>query len=286
MKYAIGPILYFWPKPQVEAFYRQAIESDCDVIYLGETVCSKRRALKFQDYLALAKQIAQTGKQVILSTMALLEAPSELAALKRYCENGEFAIEANDMSAVNLMRQQSLPFVAGPALNVYNQQALKLLVNQGMFRWCMPVELSKDKLSTILQQVELLGFRDKFEVEVLSFGHLPLAYSARCFTSRAENREKDQCELCCINYPGGRLTASQEGQALFVLNGIQTMSGACYDLSADIQSMQGLVDVVRISPEPEKTFTALAQFKAGGSRLMDANHSNGYWHQIAGFTSA
>jgi collagenase-like PrtC family protease len=282
MKYAIGPILYFWPKAQVESFYRQVMESNCDIVYLGETVCSKRRELKYQDYVELAKQIALSGKQVILSTMALLEAPSELALLKRYCENGDFLIEANDMSSVNLMRQQSLPFVAGAALNVYNQHALKLLVNQGMFRWCMPVELSRDRLSTIMQHVEEMNFKAQFEVEVLSYGHLPLAYSARCFTSRSENREKDKCELCCIKYPGGRTTSSQEGQDLFVLNGIQTMSGACYDLTGDIQSMTDLVDVIRVSPEPEHTFTALEQFISGRSSSLPNKHSNGYWHQIAG----
>lgn len=51
MKYALGPILYFWPKAEVEAFYQQAIHHECDIVYLGETVCNKRRELKFQDYL-------------------------------------------------------------------------------------------------------------------------------------------------------------------------------------------------------------------------------------------
>lgn len=282
MKYALGPILYFWPKTRVEDFYQQAAESECDIVYLGETVCNKRRELKFQDYLSLAKALAEAGKQVVLSTMALLEAPSELIELRRYCENGDFIVEANDMAAVNMMRQQSLPFVAGPALNIYNHKALALLCSQGMIRWCMPVELSRDKLSLILEQAENIGIRDKFEVEVLSYGHLPLAYSARCFTARSENREKDQCELCCIKYPGGRVTKSQEGQNLFVLNGIQTMSGACYNLAGDKPSMVGLVDVVRVSPEPENTFSVLNQFISECGVQVQANHNNGYWHQIAG----
>ena len=190
MKHALGPILYFWPKTQVEAFYKEAAASQCDIVYLGETVCNKRRECKFQDYLSLAKELSAAGKQVVLSTMALFEAPSELIELRRYCDNGDFLVEANDMAAVNMMRQQSLPFVAGPALNIYNHKALELLSSQGMVRWCMPVELSRDKLSLILEQADNINIRDKFEVEVLSFGHLPLAYSARCFTARSENREK------------------------------------------------------------------------------------------------
>ncbi len=94
--------------------------------------------------------------------MTLLEAPSELTELRKYCENGDFLVEANDMAAVNMMRKQSLPFVAGPALNIYNHKALELLSNQGMIRWCMPVELSRDKLALILEQADNIGIRDRF----------------------------------------------------------------------------------------------------------------------------
>ncbi len=53
-----------------------------------------------------------------------------------------------------------------------------------------------------------------------------LAYSARCFTARSENRAKDDCETCCQKkYPQGRQVLSQENQQVFVLNGIQTQSG-------------------------------------------------------------
>ncbi len=85
-------------------------------------------------------------------------------------------------------------------------------------------------------------------MEVLSYGHLPLAYSARCFTARSEDRPKDECETCCIKYPNGRNVLSQENQQVFVLNGIQTMSGYVYNLGNQLTSMQGLVDIVRLSP--------------------------------------
>lgn len=38
--------------------------------------------------------------------------------------------------------ERKLPFVAGHALNCYNAVTLRLLLKQGMTRWCMPVELS------------------------------------------------------------------------------------------------------------------------------------------------
>ena len=45
MKYALGPILYYWPKQQVEDIYATAMNSQADIIYLCETVCSKLREL-------------------------------------------------------------------------------------------------------------------------------------------------------------------------------------------------------------------------------------------------
>jgi len=287
MKYSLGPVLYYWPKETLEAFYQQAATSAADVIYLGEAVCSKRRATKVADWLDMAKALAASGKQVVLSTLALVQASSELNELKRYVDNGEFLLEASDLGVVNLCADRNLPFVAGHALNCYNAVTLRLLLKQGMVRWCMPVELSRDWLINLLDQCEALGIRQQFEVEVLSYGHLPLAYSARCFTARSEDRPKDECETCCIKYPTGRAIQSQENQQVFVLNGIQTMSGYVYNLGNELTSMQGIVDIVRLSPMGKETLAMLDAFRAneaGNAPLPLASHSdcNGYWRRLPG----
>ena len=238
MKYALGPLLYFWSKENIESFYQKSISSEADIIYLGESVCSKRREMKPKDWFSIAKDISDSGKQVVLSTMALLEAPSEVNAMKKYIDNGSFIIEANDVSAIQLASESNVPFVVGPAVNCYNAQTLNLFLKQGMTRWCMPVELSREWLQNVLTQCDELGIRDKFETEVFSYGYLPLAYSARCFTARAENKPKDECETCCIKYPNGITVNSQEGQEVFTLNGIQTQSGYCYNLINDLPSMK------------------------------------------------
>ena len=253
MKYSLGPVLWYWPKETLEDFYQQAATSSADVIYLGEAVCSKRRATKVGDWLEMAKSLAGSGKQIVLSTLALVQASSELGELKRYVENGEFLIEASDLGVVNMCAERKLPFVAGHALNCYNAVTLKILLKQGM----------------------------------MSYGHLPLAYSARCFTARSEDRPKDECETCCIKYPNGRNVLSQENQQVFVLNGIQTMSGYVYNLGNELASMQGLVDVVRLSPQGTDTFAMLDAFRANENGaaplLLTANSDcNGYWRRLAG----
>ncbi|MBD1573697.1 U32 family peptidase [Vibrio sp. S17_S38] len=286
LKYSLGPLLYFWAKNDVEKFYQQAKESPTNIIYLGESVCSKRREIKPKHWFDMAKELADSGKQVVLSTMALLEAPSEVNIMKKYVDNGDFAIEANDVSGIQLAFEAKVPFVVGPAVNTYNAHTLKLFTKQGMIRWCMPVELSRDWLINVLTQCDELGIRGQFEVEVFSHGYLPLAYSARCFTARAEDKAKDDCETCCIKYPTGIQVLSQEGQEVFNLNGIQTQSGYCYNLGNDLVSMQGLVDVVRLSPLGINTLSTLAQFKAneqGQSPLeIESRECNGYWHKLAG----
>lgn len=74
---------------------------------------------------------------------------------------------------------------------------------------------------------------------------------------------------------------------MFVLNGIQTMSGYVYNLGNELNSMAGLVDIVRLSPMGLDTLDVLAQFRAneqGAAPLALENHSdcNGYWKRLAG----
>ncbi|RKZ98372.1 MAG: U32 family peptidase [Gammaproteobacteria bacterium] len=252
MRLSLGPIQYLWPRQTVEDFYQSHVDSPVDIIYLGETVCAKRRYLKTTEWIDLAKELAKAGKQVVLSTLTLIEAKSDMAGVKRLCNNGDLAVEANDMGAVQLMADQSLPFIGGPALNIYNAYTLNLLHQQGLIRWVMPVELDAETLKDILADADEMGLSDKIETEVFSFGHMPLAYSARCFTARFRNLPKDDCQLVCQDYPEGLAMDSQEGEAFFTINGIQTQSGRIQHLLPHWQKMQQIgVDIIRLSPQPQ-----------------------------------
>lgn len=293
MKFSLGPSLFFWPKQEVEDFYQQATSSSADIIYLGETVCSKRRELKAKDWLGLAREVAQeSNKQVVISTMTLLESAAEIQVLKKLCDNGEFLVEANDLSAVQIMHDLSMPFVAGPAINCYNLSTIKVLLKQGMTRWLMPVELSGDWLRNILEEATSAGIRDQFECEVFSWGYLPLAYSARCFTARSEDKAKDACEYCCIKYPQGRKMNSREGEQVFVLNGIQTLSGYQYNLINEMPTLKSMgVDIARISADSSEAFTQLNTFRSQltnpvSTELDGIAQCNGFWHKIAGMSVA
>ncbi len=119
---SLGPVQYFWPETQLRDFYDMVASSPTDIVYLGETVCSKRRALNVEGWLELADMLTRAGKEVVLSSLSLIEADSELAAMKRICANGRYRVEANDMAAVQILAGQS-GFVAGPRLRGWPRAA-------------------------------------------------------------------------------------------------------------------------------------------------------------------
>ncbi|MCW9024795.1 MAG: U32 family peptidase [Gammaproteobacteria bacterium] len=248
MKLSLGPVQYYWPAETIKQFYDKVANLPVDIVYLGEVVCSKRRELKFDDWIAIADKLSEAGKEVILSTMTLLEADSELKRLERICKNGRYLVEANDMSAVYLAQnneQNNSGFVAGPHINTYNNETMKLLSECGAQRWVMPFELNKETLHQLNENRP-----DAMQTEVLVYGRIPLSFSARCFTARAHNVGKDQCELRCITDDNGLPLITQDGQHLFTVNGIQLQSGAPVNLLAELDAMAELgVDVIRISPE-------------------------------------
>ncbi|WP_369602479.1 U32 family peptidase [Hahella sp. SMD15-11] len=287
MKLALGPNLYFWPREATFDFYRQAALWDVDVVYLGETVCPKRRELRLEDWIAIGEQLAEAGKEVVLSTLALLSAESDLKMLRRICRESPFTIEANDMAAVQLLSEAGVPFVAGPTINTYNGRTLSLLARTGARRWVMPVELSGQALRAILdeasERLETLP-----ETEVFAWGYLPLAYSARCFTARHHKLPKDDCRFKCMDYPVGLEVYSQEEEQVFTINGIQTQSGRRYDLSDRVGELKAAgATHIRISPEPVGTGDVVARFRnalAGEPVTAATNSCNGYWYGKPGLS--
>lgn len=281
MRLTLGPLQYFWPREQVLAFYREAATWPVDVIYVGETVCSKRRELATRDWIALAGDIAASGREVVLSSLALLEAESELSSLTRLVENGHFRVEANDMSAVQLLRERGLPFVGGPSLNVYNQAALRLLQEDGLQRLVLGVEQGRDFVAEFHAAGVALP-----ELEIPVWGRLPLAYSARCFTARALDLAKDDCGLRCIEHPDGLALATRDGDPFLTINGIQVQTSGRCDLGPELDELRASgIGFARLYPQAHDMAEVVMRFRAaidGGRSTGRVGEENGYWHGTAG----
>lgn len=46
---SVGPLLYYWPRQHTLAFYAELADSPADILYIGETVCSRRHELRADD---------------------------------------------------------------------------------------------------------------------------------------------------------------------------------------------------------------------------------------------
>lgn len=287
MKLSLGPILTYWPQQQVFDFYHEMARQPVDIVYLGETVCSRRHELRFDDWMAVAEQLMAAGKEVVLSTLTLIESESDLKMLRKIVRNGQFSIEANDMGAVRLLAEYKLPFVAGPTLNVFNAETLSILRDAGAQRWVMPPEVGADALAALLAALQ-----NTIETEVFCHGRLPLAYSARCFTARRFNLQKDTCEFRCIEFPDGMALKTREGEAFLTLNGTQTQSAKIYNLLLDWSRLEQVgVAVARISPQARQTAAVIDVFRRclEGSltpqaawqttrEVLSDDLCNGFWH--------
>ncbi|MBH1977596.1 MAG: U32 family peptidase [Comamonadaceae bacterium] len=286
MKLSLGALQYYWPRQTIFDFYEAIAASPVDIVYLGETVCSRRHELRFSDWIDIADLMRDAGKEAVLSTQVLLESGVEVSAMHKVTGNLDYLIEANDMGAVQRLAGQR-PFVGGLHLNIYNQPSLSWLASLGATRWVAPLEMKHQDLSALIQDGP-----KTLQTEVFAYGRMPLAFSARCFTARQRNLPKDDCQFACMDHPDGLMLKTRESEDFLVLNGIQTQSARVHNLIDELPRMQRMgVAVARISPQAQHTGAIVALFDAvrrGAlapheartqlQPLVPDQSCNGYWH--------
>ena len=238
----LGPLLFHWSAARRRDFYfRIADEAPIDTVYLGEVVCSKREAMVEQVHDAIVQRLCAAGKRVVLSTLALVTTPREVARI-RDLARGDLMLEANDVACIQLIERR--PFVVGPYINVFSEGARDVLVRRGATRIVLPVEMNSTSLTIVA------GSAAPTAIEYQVFGRQPLSVAMRCYHARANNLTKDHCQIVCGIDPEGLVAETLDGDELLTINGTQTLTRGNGVLIRDIAMLRTLgVTHFRLSPQ-------------------------------------
>ena len=286
----LGPVLYLWDDRRWRDFYfRIADEAEIDTVVLGEIVCSKRDHFHHDSLDAVVERLVSAGKKVRLASLALVTLERELKAVRRLAAQGDFELEASDLTAVAAFRGR--PHAIGPLVNVYNAATARVLASHGGAAICLPPELPGSSIAAIAGGAPGVAF------EVFAFGRAPLAISARCAHARFKGLIKDNCRFVCGEDPDGLAVDTLDGQAFLALNGVQTMSSTCLSLIADMPALHAMpIRSLRLSPQlcdmvaVARLYRAVADGQvapAEGLELLAvaypaAYFSNGFFHGAPG----
>jgi len=241
---SLGPVLFNWSAAEKADFYRRiADEAPIDTVYLGEVVCSKRMPLHAAVMPEIIDRLQRGGKEVVLSTLALIMTDRELeqqaAAL---ADPSDWLFEANDVSA--LSRLSGRPHVVGPFVNIYNEGALAFAARRGAVRVVLGCEIPGRAIQTLLQQKPA-----DLQIEIQAFGRLPLALSARCYHARHHGLHHDSCRYVCETDPDGLAVESLDDQPFLAINGTQSLShSVCCLLDQAVPLQSAGVSHLRLWP--------------------------------------
>ncbi|MBI5810713.1 MAG: U32 family peptidase, partial [Deltaproteobacteria bacterium] len=220
MELTLGPVLFEWQRDEVFNFYEEVSRMGVDRVYLGEVVCVKKRGLHAGDMNTIATMLEKAGKKVVLSTLAVVSNEAELNSVRGLlCL--PFPVEANDMSLFNMAAPPGRDISAGPHITAYNVPSIEFLKSIGVRRVTFPVELSRDAVKYNIGKTGI-------EAEVFAHGKVPLAFSWRCYASRAHGLTKTGCRHHCAEYPDGMEIRSLEGEPLFTVNGTSLLGAGIY----------------------------------------------------------
>ena len=227
---------------------------DVDRVYVGEVVCVKKRGLLIDDIPEIAERLERSGKKVALSTLAVVSNEDELKSVRELLKL-PYPVEANDMSVFNMARPGEKELFAGPHITSYNVQTIEFLKGIGVERFTLPVELPGDSVRYNIENTGVIA-------EVFAHGRVPLAFSWRCYTSRAHGLSKTECRRDCLRYPDGMEIKTLEGETVFTVNGTSVLSGRVYSLFEFIDDLRRIgVRALRVSPEHKGTAKVIELFR-------------------------
>ncbi len=277
MELTLGPVLFDWKRKDLLKFYDDVALMPIDTVYLGEVVCSRKRGLTIDDIKGVAETLKASGKKVYLSTLAIVSTEEELSYIRELAELG-FPLCANDISAVSIALDKGLECAAGPHITTYNTDDIAFLKRMGVTRVTFPVELPAESIKYNAENTDIF-------TEVFAFGKVPLAFSWRCYTSRAYGLTSSNCEFDCRRYPDGMEISSIDDEPIFTINGKSILSNKIYSLIEYIDELLDMkVGALRLSPQSIGTGRVVSIFSERLSGAIDRNEAQEKVREITGDT--
>ena len=290
-KLSLGPVMFNWsPEKWRDFYFAIADEAPVDSVCVGEVVCSKRQPFFDPVIGDVIERLQAAGKEVVLSTLALIMSERESNMVRELAADSDFLIEANDISAVSVLNGQD--HVIGPFVNVYNEGTRDYLISRGARRICLPFELPARSIAAIAE-----GCDHRTDLEVQVFGRLPLAISARCYHARSYELSKDSCQFVCAEDPDGMAVDTLDGTPFLTVNGTQTLSRSCRVLGNELSDLRGMgIRRFRLSPLDTDMVAIAKGFRAVlegrdepdtlerdlQTLLPAISFSNGFFHGVEG----
>ena len=288
MELTLGPVLFGWKRAELLKFYEEAASFDVDRVYIGTVGCAKMATLSLKDVEEIAAALKRAGKSVVLSTLAVVSNEAELDFVRELISL-PLPIEANDMSVLNMVDPAGRELFAGPHITTYNVPSIEFLQGIGIKRMTAPVELSG---ASVAYNIENTGI----ETEVFAHGKVPLAFSWRCYTSRAFGLTTTDCAYDCMRFPDGMAIKTMDGEEVFTINGTSVLSARAYTLVGEIEALINMgVRALRVSPQSKGTAGVLDIFRGRMNGTLGAVEasaelealspeglSNGWYHGRAG----
>jgi len=240
----LGPCLFNWkPEAWRDFYFRIADEAPVGTVYLGEEICSKRAPLFDEHFGAVADRLRRAGKTVVYSTLSEVTQLIDRKLIEAVASRQDGLVEANDGAALPYL--QGRPHHIGPFINVYNERSVMVLAEGGARNFCLPVELPAASAGELCRATQNLDV----SFEVLVFGRMPLALSARCYHARAHGRTKDSCRFVCEEDADGMELRTLGDQPFLTVNGIQTLSYDFLNLIDRVEDLRAIgVSRFRLSP--------------------------------------
>lgn len=262
MELTLGPVLFDWNQDEFFRFYEEAAKMDVDRVYIGEVVCTRKLGFSHSDLKAIIKLLEDAGKKVTLSSLAVISNEDELEFTRKLLSY-PCSIEANDMAVFNMADPMKREVFAGPHITAYNAPTIEFLKSIGVKRVTFPVELSKESFEYSMRQTDIFG-------EVFAHGKVPLAFSWRCYTSRAFGLTKTSCKHHCMKYPDGMDLKTVDGEPIFSVNGTSILSADTYTLIEFVDSLREAgAGALRISPQYRHTGKIVEVFRARMNGTID-----------------